>query len=41
MAGIELDNVTTSASYSQLINKPEHFIHKTSSCIDLIFPLQI
>ena len=41
MAGIELDNVTTSAGYSQLINKPTHFIHKTSSCIDLIFPSDI
>ena len=34
-AGIELDNITTSVGYSQLINK---FINKNSSCIDFIFP---
>ena len=37
MTGIELDNITTSAGYSQLINEPTHFVNKTSSCIDLIF----
>ena len=36
-AGIELDNTTTSAGYSQLINEPTHFVNKTSSCIDPIF----
>ena len=36
-AGIELDNITISAGYSQLINEPTHFINKTPSCIDLIF----
>ena len=36
-AGIELDNITTSAGCSQLINEPTHFVNKTSSCIDLIF----
>ena len=36
-AGIELDNITISAGYSQLINKPTHFVNKTSPCIDLIF----
>ena len=36
-AGIELDNITTSAGYSQLINEPTHIINKTSSYIDLIF----
>ena len=35
--GIELDSITTSAGYSQLINEPTHFVNKTSSCIDLIF----
>ena len=35
-AGIELDNITNSAGYSQLINKSTHFVNKTSSCIDLI-----
>ena len=37
MAGIELDNITTSAGYSQLINELTHFVNKTSSCINLIF----
>ena len=36
-AGIELDNITTSAGYSQLINELTHFVNKTSSCIDPIF----
>ena len=36
-AGIELDNITTSAGYSQLINQLTHFVNKTCSCIDLIF----
>ena len=36
-ASIELDNITVSAGYSQLINEPTHFVNKTSSCIDLIF----
>ena len=35
-AAIELDNITTSAGYSQSINEPTHFVNKTSSCIDLI-----
>ena len=30
-AGAELDNITTSAGYCQLINEPTHFINKTSS----------
>ena len=34
---IELDNITTSAGYSQLITETTHFVNKTSSCIDLIF----
>ena len=36
-AGIELDNITTSAGYSQLINELTHFVNKISFCIDLIF----
>ena len=36
-AGIELDNITTSAGYSQLINQLTHFVNKTCCCIDLIF----
>ena len=35
--GIELDNITNAAGYSQLINEPTHFINKTFSRIDLIF----
>ena len=37
IAVLEIDNITTTAGYSQLINKPTHFINGTSSCIDLIF----
>ena len=33
----ELDNITKSAGYSQLINQPTHFVNKTSSCVNLIF----
>ena len=36
-AGSECDNITTSAGYSQLINKTTHFVNKISPCIDLIF----
>ena len=36
-AGIDLDHITTSACYSQLINEPTDSINKTSSCIDLVF----
>ena len=36
VAGLEIDNITTTTGYSQLINKPTHFINGTSSCIDLI-----
>ena len=37
-ASLELDSITTTASYSQMIYKPTHFINESSSCIDLIFP---
>ena len=40
IAGFELDRITTTAGYSQMINKPRHFINESSSSIDLIF-LQI
>ena len=36
-AGFELDSITTTAGYSQMINKPTHFINESWSCIDLIF----
>ena len=35
-AGIELDNITTSAGYSQSINEPTRFVNKTFYYIDLI-----
>ena len=34
-AGFELDSITTTAGYSQMINKPTHFINESSSCIPL------
>ena len=37
IAGFEIDDITTTAGYSHVINKPTHFINGTSSCIDLIF----
>ena len=37
IAGLEIDNITTTAGYSRLINKAIHFINGTSSCVDLIF----
>ena len=36
-AGLELDSITTTAGYSQIINKPTQFITESSSGIDLIF----
>ena len=36
-AGIERDNITTSAGYSRLINELTHLVNKTFSSIDLIF----
>ena len=35
--GKELDSLTSTAGYTQLIDKPTHFISGGSSCIDLIF----
>ena len=37
IAGLEVDDITTTAGFSQLINKPTHVIDGTFSCIDLIF----
>ena len=36
-AGIELDNVTMTSGYNQMIDKPTHYINKSSSSIDVIF----
>ena len=36
-SGIELDNITTTSGYNQMIDKPTHFINESSSRIDLIF----
>ena len=36
IAGVELDNITATSRYNQMINKPTHFINESSSCIDLI-----
>ena len=35
--GKELDTITLTAGYSQIIDKPIHFTNNSSSCIDLIF----
>ena len=35
--GHEIDTLTSSAEYKQIINKPIHIVHNSSSCIDLIF----
>ena len=36
-ACLELGSITTTAGYSQMINKPTHVINQSSSCINLIF----
>ena len=36
-AVIELENITTTSGYNQMINKATHYINELSSCIDLIF----
>ena len=36
-ACIELDNITITSDYSQMIDKATHYINGSSSCIDLIF----
>ena len=35
--GKEVDTITPTAGYSQIIDKPIHFTNNFSSCIDLIF----
>ena len=35
--GREIDTLTSSAGYKQIINKPTHIVNNSSSCIDLIF----
>ena len=37
LQGQELDSLTLSAGYNQIIDKPTHIINKSMSCIDLIF----
>ena len=39
-AGIVLENITSTAGYNQIINKPTHFTNVSSSCIHLIFALK-
>ena len=34
---MELDNITMTSGYNQMIDKPTHCINESSSCIDLIF----
>ena len=36
-AGLELDSLTSSAGYTQIMDKPTHAINSSMSCIDLIF----
>ena len=35
--GCEIDTLTSSAGYKQIINKPTHIVNNSSSCTDLIF----
>ena len=37
LQGQELDSLTLSAGYNQIIDKPTHAINTSMSCIDLIF----
>ena len=37
LQGQELDSLTLSAGYNQIIDKPRHVINTSISCIDLIF----
>ena len=36
-AGLELDSLTSSAGYTQIMDKPIHVVNSSMSCIDLIF----
>ena len=40
-AGIKLDNITITSTYNQMIDKPTHYNNGSSSCIDLIFSLNV
>ena len=40
-AGIKLDNITIASGYNQMIDKPTHYNNESSSCIDLIFSLNV
>ena len=37
LVGCDIDTLTSSAGYKQIINKPTHIVNNLSSCIDLIF----
>ena len=41
IAGIVLENITSTTGYNQIINKPTHFTNVSSSHIDLIFTLHM
>ena len=36
-AGLELDSLTSSAGYTQIMDKPTHAVNSSMSCIDFIF----
>ena len=36
-AGQEIDSLTLSAGYKQIIDKPTHVVNNSMSCIDLLF----
>ena len=36
-AGLELDSLTSSAGYTQIMDEPTHAVNSSMSCIDLIF----
>ena len=36
-AGQEIDSLTLPAGYTQIIDKPIHFVNNSTSCIDLLF----
>ena len=40
-ASIELDNITMTSGFNQMIDKPTHYINESSSCTDLIFSLNV
>ena len=37
LTGAEIDILTSSAGYAQIIDKPTHILNNSMSCIDLIF----